>query len=533
MDQPAIVPYDPIDHFDSEELTRAFRRLGANRGLLMIELQKQSPNQAEVWKFFGQMLHQIQDFYSHSSWVAAGYTDIVHFGTLTKNYSAAMAPPPPFNQGAISYPDSPIPGTYCDESATTLVTPVPSQITTGYYKPRTPPPGGHCAHGSWPHLFANCVLLVLLPDGINHDSSCFSSSADVAIFHLAKSLATEETTEFAQAIITDLSNANNTNGICVLLGLDPGSDPCAMSIISATFTYQGTMPGAGGVPKFGVGQFVYNATLNNVTAFTLTTAVEDNSNPGTFGYGLAGVSSLSYNSTTGALNLFTQPVSGTNPIYYPELFSVSSASGSNIGNTATADFASIPLESGPVVVTVIDSQATVLSVAPLITTTYPGGTITLVTSATNGDLISIPTPANLLWTSSDPSLATVSGGVVTGVTTSQTPVTMTVQDPVSKASASTIIYVVTGFLGNWTGSVSSSCGNIGGPSTMAIAGRADGTALSYSIIGADGSQTFGDSFTYSGNTGTGYGGETLQLSGNSVGWQWSVECWSGTFTRVL
>jgi hypothetical protein len=122
--------------------------------------------------------------------------------------------------------------------------------------------------------------------------------------------------------------------------------------ITATFTYQGTIIGGSGSVQTGSGQFVYNTTNNTLSAFTLAITNQSTANPNVFNYSLASVSNFSYNQVTGALNLSTQPVAGTNGIYYPQLFNVTTVYGSNVGNTATEDFPTVPETSGPVVVTV-------------------------------------------------------------------------------------------------------------------------------------------------------------------------------------
>jgi hypothetical protein len=123
--------------------------------------------------------------------------------------------------------------------------------------------------------------------------------------------------------------------------------------ITATFTYQGTIIGGSGSVQSGSGQFVYDTTHNVLSAFTLTITNQSTANPNKFIYSKANVTSFSYNQVTGALNLTTKPVAGTNSIYFPQLFNVTTV-GSNVyvGNTATQAFPTVPETSGPVVVTI-------------------------------------------------------------------------------------------------------------------------------------------------------------------------------------
>jgi hypothetical protein len=69
-----------------------------------------------------------------------------------------------------------------------------------------------------------------------------------------------------------------------------------------------------------------------------------------------------------------------------------------------------------------------------------GQTATLTVNTTNAFTQSaVPTPPNLIWASSDPSVATVNAGTVTGVTPGNA--TITVTDPVSLAFASVMLAV--------------------------------------------------------------------------------------------
>ncbi len=106
MDDPSAYAYLPIDHFDAESLEPGFRFLAQNRNNLMSDLAVPSPDQSEVWALLGQMLHQIQDFYPHTSWVANYPGVIVNFGLKTENWDPTGVPPYPFNVGSIPIPSA-------------------------------------------------------------------------------------------------------------------------------------------------------------------------------------------------------------------------------------------------------------------------------------------------------------------------------------------------------------------------------------------------------------------------------------------
>lgn len=130
-----------------------------------------------------------------------------------------------------------------------------------------------------------------------------------------------------------------------------------------------------------------------------------------------------------------------------------SATGVQIGSpSATVTAGNIPTGNTPVDITATfkggsgTAQVTVTAPVSLqITQTLPtvavGSTITLNVTATSGG-ITIPTPPNLEWSSDADSVATVINAVVTGV--SAGPALITVTDPVSQATASVTVTVISG-----------------------------------------------------------------------------------------
>jgi hypothetical protein len=113
---------------------------------------------------------------------------------------------------------------------------------------------------------------------------------------------------------------------------------------------------------------------------------------------------------------------------------------------------------GPLTITV--SNVT-LEISPSAPTTVVGSTVTLTVSALDGSGNPIATPPNLTWASSNTSFATVNGGVVTGVAPGSP--TITVTDPVSGATASVNVTVISNFNGTWTGYLNGTCVGGGSP----------------------------------------------------------------------
>jgi hypothetical protein len=105
---------------------------------------------------------------------------------------------------------------------------------------------------------------------------------------------------------------------------------------------------------------------------------------------------------------------------------------------------------GPVTITVVPGEV-ILTISPSAPSVVVGSTVTLIVSATDGSGNPIAVPPNLQWTSSNNALATVSSGVVSGVSIPQNGVAapvITVTDPASGTS-STVTVSVTG--PNWLG----------------------------------------------------------------------------------
>jgi hypothetical protein len=199
--------YDPRDHFDDEGFLGSLNQLWLRRQELDAFLGPRFFNQQMAWELLGSMLHTIQDFYAHSSWVENGNTDVIlGFATYTEDPSAPTIPPG-FH---------PAVGDVCSNGSELIASASP-QLTTGYYNPQFslfknqyPTPAGKCDHGP---LVQTCNYHL----GISLDTPCGADS-----FHdVAKRLAERETFAFVKAIVDKLHDNNNDAGVCALLDLDP------------------------------------------------------------------------------------------------------------------------------------------------------------------------------------------------------------------------------------------------------------------------------------------------------------------------
>src|SRR5262249_53985665 len=156
---------------------------------LKAPLKGQPINNQEVWQLFGYMVHGVQDFYAHSTWVAGGHSTIVNFGS-------SISPGPSF---AFLAPPSPS-GAASGHSRATLA---PSPATAAGYSPPTTPSEsrlstGQCRHGTLAHIVTSCASVLSTPpapDGINHDTGSEFAGTDLPnrnIFLHSVDLATSE-----------------------------------------------------------------------------------------------------------------------------------------------------------------------------------------------------------------------------------------------------------------------------------------------------------------------------------------------------
>jgi hypothetical protein len=229
--------YDPLDHFDGEQLVDGFQRLKETRALLEYELKQPSPDTFILWTLVGELLHQMQDFYSHSTYASSQIGAPQDFATLT---DSTTTPTIPDYFTDSSYPDTNAQD--CESDFITLLPVVTSSalITTGYYQ-AVNPNAGKCNHGLYGTnalgvpktvvVGALCQIGVKAPaDGIARDHPCSSEDSEVLDYEAAHDLAVQETTMFMTAIIKYLDGNNYSAGFCALLGLDNSAQACQPKI---------------------------------------------------------------------------------------------------------------------------------------------------------------------------------------------------------------------------------------------------------------------------------------------------------------
>jgi hypothetical protein len=244
VDQESVYPYNAADHFDGQQFVLGVKQLALTRKELVkaltppVSLDTQAPgSQAYAWQLLGFMLHGIQDFYAHSTWIEDGNiesTSIVHFGVLTAN---------PPNLSFLQ----PAAGSVCTPSAYPLI-PKVTQLTSGYYNPddplglTDPAPPGLCQHGTLAQAIATCASLIpVTVQGISKDSPCALYLQGPITSHIiAKNQAIQETQEFVQDLITDLDTASNAQGFCALLDLPSNTPICAVPASGLFHSFSGT-----------------------------------------------------------------------------------------------------------------------------------------------------------------------------------------------------------------------------------------------------------------------------------------------------
>jgi hypothetical protein len=247
-DDPKKTAYSGTDHFDSELFAGSLTALKERRRRLLKLLSGDTPHarQAEAWKELGFMLHAIQDFYSHSTWVRVHSQGTADFFSLT---SDGAAPPSWAKTGAqIGGVCSPDRVTFQRDSG---------KVTTGYFDPKNdthppvPTPAGKCEHGDVFDWVPNCGPGRSSTFGLALDSECSVPSDAESFYHSAKARAQTETRDFITGLIQQLVDAGKIEGACALLGRSLSRCPvlpaCSTTDISRdwknSFVYRITQKG--------------------------------------------------------------------------------------------------------------------------------------------------------------------------------------------------------------------------------------------------------------------------------------------------
>ncbi|XP_035692384.1 von Willebrand factor A domain-containing protein 7-like [Branchiostoma floridae] len=213
----------PSAHFDAERFVGGNERLLELRTQVLTAIHQGEYEAARVYT--GQLLHTLQDFYSHSNWVEMGHTE--------PNAGLAV---PGADIGKVAGPDTPT----CEDCSKTLgflwykcednIRPDVNQqglLTSGYSSnqrdldgnPVPKPEGvGKCSHGG--HFDGSKDVPAV--GGINKDTkwSLFSPHSD--LHNQAAQLAVKATEEFFRSIRTAAGDAQFAN----FLNLNTGSTLC-------------------------------------------------------------------------------------------------------------------------------------------------------------------------------------------------------------------------------------------------------------------------------------------------------------------
>jgi hypothetical protein len=218
--------YQATDHFDSQTLQLSLATLSFRRQRLVDELSSSQPQAEHAWIWMGLMLHAVQDFYSHSTWVYLGNVGIVNFGALTQ---PLLVPS--------SFPDLNAPFESCQPDQKTVLTLSVLPFSSGYFPPLSPPPG-KCNHGGRALSVLQCQSPVDIKDGMNLDGpgSC-QTGVNIALADRAINLAGQETTVFVQSLISQLQAGGNLKGGCILMDIPniptgSGNAPCLLRTIT-------------------------------------------------------------------------------------------------------------------------------------------------------------------------------------------------------------------------------------------------------------------------------------------------------------
>ena len=194
----------PIYHFDDESFGKSSQRLLDGKNALISYLQKDKSKGENAWKHLGILLHTLQDFYAHSTWVEQGNATIdTRLGVQALTW---------LTPNAI--------GNVCDKpdaDNVNYLSITASDITTGYF----PQPDScdfseivtlnKCAHGSLLYIpsVRGCA-------GLNKDYFGRKN------FDKAKELAIDATIDYVNQIFNELEKANNDLAICKLVGVGVG-----------------------------------------------------------------------------------------------------------------------------------------------------------------------------------------------------------------------------------------------------------------------------------------------------------------------
>lgn len=240
--------YVAREHFDDESFASSVEYIKSKRVEVWDILSSADPwglgsvpsfeyasvNQLRAWKFLGQALHTLQDFYSHSTWIEQGKREIIDIISADeRGFFQELEDGLDITEVCVSEENERLiaSGTAGVKTVVEVTqTPIAGEkITTGYYENKPDVSRMKCDHGDVIDTFNHCrdlsnmaglTSLRVTRPGINKDNpNCYEGSAHRMQAILAKSLAIKETRVFVQSIIDDLALAGHIRGICALMGI--------------------------------------------------------------------------------------------------------------------------------------------------------------------------------------------------------------------------------------------------------------------------------------------------------------------------
>uniref|UniRef100_A0ACB8EG84 Uncharacterized protein n=1 Tax=Sphaerodactylus townsendi TaxID=933632 RepID=A0ACB8EG84_9SAUR len=183
---------DPVLHFDSELIHSANAWLLQTRKEVLQAVRSEQYGIAR--EKLGQLLHTLQDFYSHSNWVELGYQHIHQHLLKPGQEIKSIAEADTQTCSSCSY-------WTCEGNLLESLA-AKGLLTTGYYGTKPEKPIGKCSHGGKfddsrhrdPH------------GGINKDSSSLLFSPHHYLHHKAAALAQEASTHFLEMLWREIGN---------------------------------------------------------------------------------------------------------------------------------------------------------------------------------------------------------------------------------------------------------------------------------------------------------------------------------------
>lgn len=214
LDTESITPYSALDHVDSQRFLGSYAVLVSRHRQVMDAVR--AGDQEAAWSALGKMLHTVQDFYSHSTWVWKGQVDIIDFGKALSQQPNTN--PPPQIQ-------SPSAGG-CESDHVTVSG--DSGFTTGYYPPSIPAaPPNKCAHGGvgdWAEYYVNPIREARIGIALDFPGLGDGGLDDVYRNNAEKAqvIATRESYALVKSIVQSVKDDEELGmcGVCLLTDTD-------------------------------------------------------------------------------------------------------------------------------------------------------------------------------------------------------------------------------------------------------------------------------------------------------------------------